>query len=91
LPIKRSAYKELRKAKKRHAVNMARASELKTLTKRFLKSVQEKNLEEAGTNFRQLISKIDKAAVKGFIHKNNASRRKMRLAKMLKRLKQGTT
>ena len=83
MPIKKSAYKELRKAKKRHAVNMARVSKLKTLTKKFEKLLADKKIEEAKAFFRTLVSSIDKAAANGILHKNNASRKKMRLAKRL--------
>jgi len=83
LPIKKSAFKELRKGKKRHFVNLARASELKTLMKRFGALAREKKLNEARAHFKILVSKIDKAAAKGLLHKNNAARKKARLAKAL--------
>ena len=86
MPIKRSAYKELRKAKRRHAANLEQNSKLKTLTKRFEKLLEDKKIDEAKAYFKMLVSNIDKAATKGILHKNNASRRKMRLAKRLRLL-----
>ena len=83
MPKKKSAYKELRKGKKRHLVNITRISELKSLVKKFDRLIQEKKSDEAKAHFKKLISKIDKAASKGAMHKNNASRKKMRLAHKL--------
>jgi len=41
------------------------------------------NVEETKAAVMEAISKLDKAAEKGVIHKNNASRRKSRLMKKL--------
>ncbi len=41
------------------------------------------NVEETKTAVIEAISKLDKAAEKGVIHKNNAARRKSRLMKKL--------
>jgi len=82
LPHKRSAYKELRKAKNRHFKNISLNSELNTLTKKFEKLVADKKSAEAKEFLKKLISKIDKAASKGILHKNAASRRAGRLTKM---------
>ena len=83
MPIKRSAYKELRKAKKRHYRNISIKSELRTLTKRFENLVSDKKLNEAKEFLKTLISAMDTAATKGIIHKNASSRRKSRLTKKL--------
>jgi small subunit ribosomal protein S20 len=83
LPHKRSAYKELRKAKNRHFKNISLSSELNTLTKKFEKLVADKKSAEAKEFLKKLISKIDKAASKGILHKNAASRRAGRLTKMV--------
>ncbi|MFQ5886791.1 MAG: 30S ribosomal protein S20, partial [Anaerolineae bacterium] len=45
--------------------------------------IAEGKLEEAAQAARQAMSALDKAAVKGVIHKNNAARRKARLMKRL--------
>jgi small subunit ribosomal protein S20 len=86
VPIKKSAYKELRKAKKRHFVNITRISELRTLAKKFERLLQEKKGDEAKVVFAHLTAKIDKAASRGVIHKNTASRKKMRFAHRLNAL-----
>lgn len=45
-------------------------------------------LEEAEAMAQQAYSALDRAAQKGVLHKNNASRRKSRLAKQLNQAKQ---
>jgi small subunit ribosomal protein S20 len=83
LPIKRTAYKELRKASRRHFKNVSTVSELRTLTKRFDKLIADKKAAEAKELLKGLVSKINKAASKGVIHSNNASRKISRLQKRL--------
>jgi small subunit ribosomal protein S20 len=83
MPIKKSAFKELRKAKKRHLRNMRVISELKTLNKKLLSLIDEKKVEQAKELLKHLISKLDKAAAKNIIHKNKASRKKSRLMRHL--------
>ncbi len=83
MPIKRSAYKELRKAKLRHYKNISTKTELKTIAKKFQKLIETKKMDEAKKAIPALISKIDKAASKGIIKSNTASRRISRLMKKL--------
>ncbi|MCX5686124.1 MAG: 30S ribosomal protein S20 [Candidatus Omnitrophica bacterium] len=83
MPIKRAAYKELRKAKKRHFANIAARSELKTLTKTFESLLSNKKTDEAKKALSELVSKIDRAASKGVIKKNSVSRKISRLMKKL--------
>jgi len=85
MPIKKSAFKELRKAKKRHLRNIGILSELKTLNKKFTGLVNKKKIEEAQKILKTLSSKLDKAAGKKIIHKNLASRNKSRLSRKLKK------
>lgn len=86
MPIKKSAFKELRKAKKRHLRNVRIISELKTLDKKLSALINEKNIEQAKKILHQLISKLDKAAAKEIIHKNKASRKKSRLMCKLRKI-----
>jgi small subunit ribosomal protein S20 len=58
--------------------NKAVKSELKTRTKTALKSAGTENAEEA---VRLAVKRLDMAAAKGVIHKNQAARRKSRLMK----------
>jgi small subunit ribosomal protein S20 len=86
MPIKKSAAKELRKAKRRHLRNLRVISELKTLNKKFLSLVDEKKLEQAKKALEQLTAKLSKAAAKKIIHKNKASRKTSRLRHRLKNI-----
>lgn len=86
MPIKKSASKEMRKAKKRHLKNIRIISELKTLNKKFINLVNEKRPEQAKKILEQLSAKLDKAAAKKIIHKNKASRKVSRLMRRLKRM-----
>ena len=83
MPIKKTAYKELKKARLRHFKNTATKSELKTLAKRLEKFISEKKQDDAKKMITSIISKIDRAASKGVIHKNTASRKISRLMKKL--------
>jgi len=65
---------------KRHERNKAVKSELKTRVKTAQQSA-ERGAEEAGEALRLAQRRLDKAASKGVIHKNQASRRKSRLMK----------
>ncbi len=89
MPIKKTAYKELRKAKIRHFKNISTLSELHTLAKKFDKSISEKKIDEAKNIAAILISKTNKAVSKGVIHKNNASRKISRLMKKIGKLAKG--
>ncbi len=86
MPHKRSAFKELRKAKKRHASNIAVKSGLKTSIKKFEGLLSDKKIDEAKAYLKHLTSDIDKAVSKGMLHKNTASRKNSRLTKRLSSL-----
>ena len=83
MPIKRAAYKDLRKAKKRHYKNISTKSELHSLIKNFEALVAGKKAEEAKELLKTIASKLDKAASKGIVHKNAAARKISRLTKKL--------
>lgn len=86
MPIKKSSYKALRKSKIKHLKNIATKSALKTLTKDFEKLLAGKKLDEAKKELRVIVSKIGRAASKGVIKKNTASRKISRLMKKLSTL-----
>lgn len=83
MPREKTAYKELRKAKKRHYKNISTKSELHTLIKEFRQLADSKKLDEAKKALSRIVSKIDRAASKGVIKVNNASRKISRLMKKL--------
>ena len=83
MPRERTAYKELRKAKKRHYKNISTKSDLRTSVKNFENLVKAKKSDEAKKALSSLVSKLDKAASKGIIKKNTAARKISRLMKKL--------
>lgn len=83
VPIKRTAYKELRKAKKRHSRNISTKTELNTAAKNFASLLKAKDAEEAKKALSILVSKMDRAASKGIIKPNTAARKISRLMKKL--------
>jgi small subunit ribosomal protein S20 len=83
LPVKRAAFKELRKSKKRHFKNISVRSELKTITKSFDSLISAKKFDDAKKAINGVVSKIDRAASKGIIKRNTAARKISRLMKKL--------
>jgi len=83
MPRERTAYKELRKAKKRHFKNISTKSDLRTSIKGFESLVKAKKTDEAKKTLAALVSKLDKAASKGIIKNNTAARKISRLMKKL--------
>ena len=83
MPRERTAYKELRKAKKRHFKNISTKSDLRTSAKNFENLVKTKKNDDAKKALSLLISKLAKAASKGIIKKNTAARKISRLMKKL--------
>ncbi len=76
----RSQIKRNRQTVKRQARNKAVRSELRTRTKRANAAVAE-DVESAEESIRLAVKRIDKAAAKGVIHKNQAANRKSKLMK----------
>lgn len=86
MPIKKSAFKELRKSKTREKRNKKIKSDVDALIRKVRKLVTGKDSNKAQEWLKQAIKKIDKAAQKGILKKNNAARKKSRLTKAVNRL-----
>lgn len=80
MPIKHSALRQIRKDRGRRQRNQAVRAELKTLTRRFLGLLRNRQLDEAKATIRLINKRFDRAAAKGVIHRNTAARYKSRLA-----------
>ena len=83
----------IKSSKKRIKVTQAKTlrnkmvkSALKTSIKKFETAVTAGNAEEAKVLLGSAIKSIDMAASKGIIHKNVASRKKSRLAKLVNKI-----
>jgi len=79
----RSAIKRIRQNKKRRLRNRVHRGQARTSVRDARASILEEDLEAARESTLKAIIALDKAAQKGVIHKNNASRRKGRLMKQL--------
>ncbi|HLT57707.1 MAG: 30S ribosomal protein S20 [Limnochordales bacterium] len=89
MPNTRSAEKRVRVTAKRTLRNRMIRSRMKTAIRKYQAAVNEGNLQTATELFRHAVSQIDRAAAKGVIHPNQASRRKARLAARLNALQAG--
>ncbi|MCC2630365.1 MAG: ribosomal protein small subunit ribosomal protein [Candidatus Paceibacter sp.] len=85
MPITSSAKKALRASKKKRVFNQRRKDALVDVVKKVKKFVADKNTQEAMSLLSQAYKAIDKAAKTNLIKKNTASRKKSRLAKLVKK------
>lgn len=81
-----SAQKRARQSEKRRLRNAALKSVLKTSSKKVLKAVEEKNLDEARKALAFAIPVIQRVAGKKVIHKKTAARKISRLTKKVNAL-----
>lgn len=79
----RSAEKRVRQTERRTLRNKMVKSRVKTAIRRFREALSAGASEQVEVCFRAAVSLLDKAAKKGVIHKNEADRRKARLARQL--------
>jgi small subunit ribosomal protein S20 len=74
-----SALKRTRQTERRTTTNRANTSRFRTALRRFRAALQAGDPKAAQQEFRGTVAAIDKAAAKGVIHRNTASRYKARL------------
>ena len=79
----KSALKRARQAEKRRLRNRTLKTYLKNLSKKIEIEVSNKNLEGAKAALTKAIPVINRAASKGVIHKNTASRNASRLTRLV--------
>ena len=85
----KSSVKRERQNEKRRLRNRSYKSKARTLVKKAFLAMEEQNLDTAREVTSEAVKALDKAAAKGVIHKNNASRRKSRLMTRLAVLEKG--
>jgi len=83
MPHTKSAWKALRQTEKRRLRNRTSRKLLKNQLKAFYAAIETGTAEQQQTEFRLAVKKVDKAAARGILHRNNASRKKSQLAIML--------
>lgn len=87
MPVTKSAKKALRQSRKKRLFNLRRSRKMKALVKEVRDLIKDKNKEEALKILPKAYQAIDKAAKRGVIKKNTASRKKSRLAKAISKIK----
>ena len=78
----RSQEKRNHRSERERLENRRRTSTVKTYFRRLESAVESSDATAADAEFRTLISKIDKAAEHGALHRNNAARKKARAARI---------
>ena len=78
--VHKSTIKRARQAEKRNQRNRTVLSSIKSVMRKVVDAVEEKNADEATSSLREATSALQKAVTKGVIKRNTASRRISRLA-----------
>ena len=84
----KSAIKRNRQNEKRRLQNRIVRGSTRTQVKKAKDAIVEGDKEVAIQEVKEAVKKLDRAASKGVIHKNNAARRKSRLFKQLAKLEE---
>ena len=85
MAIIKSSKKAIRQNKTRRARNLIYTNKMKSLVKTIKVFVAQKKLNEAKELLPKVFQILDKTAKVGIIKKNNASRKKSRIAKMVEK------
>jgi len=86
MPNKKSAEKRMRTSEKNRLYNRYWSSRCKTAVKKVLEAVDDQDTELAEKRLQEAQSVIDKAIVKGVMHRNTGARRKSLLTNKVKTL-----
>jgi small subunit ribosomal protein S20 len=77
-----SQEKRIHRAERERQENRRRTSQVKTWFRRLETAVESGDAARADEEFRELVSRIDKAVKSGAMHRNAAARRKARAARI---------
>lgn len=86
MPNIKSAKKRVLVSQTKAMQNKAAKSALKTDIKKFEAAVAEGNRNEADVAYKVAVKAVDKAVVKGLLHKNNAAHKKSSMTIKLSKL-----
>jgi small subunit ribosomal protein S20 len=78
----RSQEKRIHRSERERLENRHRTSTVKTYFHRLERAVEAKDQSAIESEYRALVSTIDKAAEHGALHRNNAARKKARAARL---------
>jgi small subunit ribosomal protein S20 len=81
-----SQEKRIHRAERERLENRRRTSQVKTWFRRLETAVSDGDAGRADDEFRNLVSRIDKAVKSGALHRNNGARKKSRAARIRSRL-----
>ena len=87
LPNIKASVKSIKQDAKRRARNIFEKDRIKKAKKKVLEAIANNDYDEAMSLFSAATKAIDQAAANNTIHKNNAARKKSRLAKKINALK----
>lgn len=85
MPNSSSAKKSLRQNKKRRLRNRSQRTALRNVLKKARAAAAQDDAESTEKAFRLAVKRLDQAAAKKLIHRNNAARTKSRLAKLVQK------
>jgi small subunit ribosomal protein S20 len=85
----KSAVKNIRKSRKRNAINRARRSQLRSQLRRMRQLLAGKDAKGARGALERTVSVLDRAVGKGVLHRNAAARHKSRLMRHVAELERG--
>ena len=86
MPNIKSSVKDVLRSKNAYEKNKAEKTEMKTNLKKFEAAVTEEDRTAAEAAYRQAVKSVDKAVLKGLLHKNNAARKKSSMTLKLNKL-----
>ncbi len=87
MPVTKTTKRRPAQIERRRVVNTKRILEMRKLIKEAHTLLSNKNIEEVEKMMPRIYKAIDKAAKRGVIKKNTASRKKSRIMKQIKSLK----
>ena len=81
-----SQEKRIHRAERERVENRRRTSQVKTWFRRLEDAVEAGDAAKADEELRLLVSRVDRAAKSGGLHRNNAARKKARAARIRARI-----
>ena len=86
MPNIKSSKKDVIRSKVAYEKNKADKSALKTAVKKFDAALEAADKAEATAAYTEAVKKIDKAVLKGILHKNTAARKKSSMTLQLNKM-----
>ena len=86
MPNIKSSKKDVIRSKVAYEKNKADKSEMKTIIKKYEAALEGGDRAAAESAYKVAVKAVDKAVVKGLLHKNNAARKKSSMTLQLNKL-----